>query len=124
MSIKSALKKADMRLTDLDAIAQEYDFSRPECLILHFTSWRIIPKLSWIEYKPSMPLCMRSSRHSQATLSPIVLVTVMNGAPERSCKQVTRVSGPYLLTPRIHGNKFKFLIDYVTFQRLSNRGQK
>ncbi len=48
--------------------------------------------------------------HSQAT--PVnfdVCDSVMKKAPDSSCKLAPKFSGPYLLTAKLHGNKFKLL---------------
>ncbi len=49
-------------------------------------------------------------QHSQAT--PVHLDvgdSVMKRAPNPSCKLTPKFSGPYLLTAKLHGNKFKLL---------------
>ncbi len=53
---------------------------------------------------------MLRKQHSQAT--PVRLNvgdSVMKRAPDRSCKLTPRFSGPFLLTAKLHGNKFKIL---------------
>ncbi len=39
----------------------------------------------------------------------LMLVTVKQIAPDRSCKLTPKFSGPYLLTAKFHSNKFKLL---------------
>ncbi len=39
----------------------------------------------------------------------LMSVTVMKRAPNCSCKLTPKFSGPYLLTAKLHGNKFKLL---------------
>ncbi len=53
---------------------------------------------------------MLCKQHSQAT--PVHLDvgdSVMKRAPDSSCKLTPKFSGPYLLTAKLHGNKFKLL---------------
>ncbi len=53
---------------------------------------------------------MLRKQHSQAT--PVNLDvgdSVMKRAPDRSCKLTPKFSGPFLLTAKLHGNKFKIL---------------
>ncbi len=53
---------------------------------------------------------MLRKQHSQAT--PVHLDvgdSVMKRAPDRSCKLTAKFSGPFLLTAKLHGNKFKIL---------------
>ncbi len=53
---------------------------------------------------------MLRKQHSQAT--PVHLDvgdSVMKRAPDRYCKLTPKFSGPFLLTTKLHGNKFKIL---------------
>ncbi len=53
---------------------------------------------------------MLGKQHSQA--DPVYLDvcnSVMKRAPDRSCKLTPKFSGPFLLTAKLHGNKFKTL---------------
>ncbi len=53
---------------------------------------------------------MLRKQHSQATpLHYDVGDSVMKRAPDRSCKLTPKFSGPYLLTAKLHGNKFRLL---------------
>ncbi len=61
---------------------------------------------------------MLRKQHYQAT--PVhfdVGDSVMKTAPDRSCKLTPKVSGPFHLTAKLHGNKFKILDRTPTFQR-------
>ncbi len=53
---------------------------------------------------------MLRKQHSQAT--PVTLKvgdSVMKRAPDRSCKLTPKFTGPFLVTAKLHGNKFRIL---------------
>ncbi len=53
---------------------------------------------------------MLRKQHSQTTpLHLDIGDSVMKRAPDRSCKLTPKFSGPFLLTAKLHGNKFKIL---------------
>ncbi len=53
---------------------------------------------------------MLHKQHSQATPVHLdVSDSVTKRAPDRSCKLTPKFSGPFLLTAKLHGNKFKIL---------------
>ncbi len=53
---------------------------------------------------------MLRKQYSQATLVTLVLVdSVMKRAPDRACKLSPKFTGPFLVTTKLHGNKFKIL---------------
>ncbi len=53
---------------------------------------------------------MLRKQHSQATLVLLdVGDSVMKRSPDRFCKLTPKFSGPYFLSAKLHGNKFKLL---------------
>ncbi len=80
----------------------DYSKLQLHCFQTIHNSFREKLKASWEEI-----LC---KQHSQAT--PFTLDvgdSVIKRVPDRSCKLTPKFSGPYLLTAKLHGNKFKLL---------------
>ncbi len=84
-------------------------YSLDDCSKLQLHCFQTIYKSVWEKLNVSWEE-MLQKQHSQAT--PVHLDVgdpIMKRAPNRSCKLTPKLSGSYLLTAKLHSNKFKLL---------------